>query len=156
MSRRRRAKQRELLPDPKYNNSLLAKFINCLMRGGKKSIAERITYVSLESFATRVNVSPIEGFEKIINNVRPLVEVRSRRIGGATYQVPMEISSTRSVAKAIRWIIFSATGRAGLDMPQKLIAEFVDAFNCKGAAIKKREDTHKIAESNKAFAHYKW
>ncbi len=156
MARRHRAEQRAVLPDTKYGHTVLAKFINSSMYCGKKSRAEIITYTALESFASKIGISPIDGFEKVISNVRPLVEVRSRRIGGATYQIPIEVNARRGIARAIRWILAAARSRASSkDMSEGLCAEFIDAYNGRGIAIKKRDDTHKMAEANKAFMHYK-
>ncbi len=156
MARRRRAEKRVLMAEPRHHHAVLAKFINCMMYDGKKSKAEAIVYKALASLSERVGISPIEGFEKIVDNIRPLVEVRSRRVGGATYQVPMEVRAERSIALSLRWIIKAARSRGGKDMSEKLLGEFLDAYNERGSAIKKREDTHKMAEANKAFMHYKW
>lgn len=154
MSRRRGAKPRVILPDSRYHNIVVSKFINSLMYEGKKSVAETLFYSALEASAAKLDIEPIEAFEKVINNVKPAMEVRSRRVGGATYQVPTSVQSNRSIALAIRWTIGAARKRSGRTMDEKLAAEFVEAVSGKGAAVKKREDTHKMAESNMAFAHY--
>jgi small subunit ribosomal protein S7 len=157
MSRRRAAKKRVVNPDAKFGNVELAKFMNCLMISGKKSVAEGIVYKALETMSERLSIDPIEAFEGVINNVKPLIEVRSRRVGGATYQVPVEVRSSRSKALAMRWLINAARARKSeKDMSMRLAMEMIDAYNSKGAAIKKRDDTHKMAEANRAFAHYRW
>lgn len=154
MSRRRRAEKRVVLPDSKYKNIIISKFINSLMYEGKKSIAEGIFYSALENSASKLGVEPVEAFEQVMRNVQPAMEVRSRRVGGATYQVPTNVRPERGMALAIRWTIIAARKRSGRTMNEKLSAEFVEAFGGKGAAVKKREETHKMAESNMAFAHY--
>lgn len=154
MSRRRAAKQRVVLPDSKYQNVTISKFINSLMYEGKRSIAETIFYNALENSAVKLNAEPVEVFQQVISNVKPAMEVRSRRVGGATYQVPTNVRVPRDEALAIRWLITAARKRSGRTMNEKLSAEFIEAFGGKGAAVKKREDTHKMAESNMAFAHY--
>lgn len=154
MSRRRRAKKRVILGDPQYHNLVAAKFINYLMKQGKKSIASGIFYIALETSSAKLGAEPIEAFEQVIRNVQPAIEVRSRRVGGATYQVPTNVRPNRSIALAIRWTVSAARKRPGKTMNEKLAAEFVEAFGGKGSAVKKREDTHKMAESNMAFAHY--
>lgn len=156
MARRHSAEQRMVLPDAKYGHVVLAKFINVLMCRGKKAVAERVVYSALDEFADKVNVTAVAGFEKVISNVRPLVEVRSRRVGGATYQVPMEVEPRRGVALAMRWLLKAARTKSGKSMSEKLWMTFLDAYNGVGAAVKKRDDTHKMAEANRAFAHYKW
>jgi small subunit ribosomal protein S7 len=157
MSRRRAAESRVVLPDAKHGNLVITKFINSLMYDGKKSVAESAVYVALENVATKLGEGPIEVFEKVLNNVRPMVEVRSRRVGGATYQVPVEVRSSRGTALAIRWLITAARNRkSGRTISERLAGEFLDAHAGRGTAVKKREDTHKMAESNKAFAHYRW
>ncbi len=156
MPRRRVVVKREILPDPKYKSVLVAKFINCIMRRGKKSLAERILYRALEIIKERTKEDPLKIFEKSINNVKPVLEVRSRRVGGATYQVPTEVRPERRTALAIRWLISYAKERAEKSMEEKLAAELIDAANNRGGAIKKKEDVHKMAEANKAFAHYRW
>ncbi len=156
MPRRRVVIKREILPDPKFKNVLVAKFINCIMRRGKKSLAERILYRALEIIRDRTKEDPLKIFEKSVNNVKPILEVRSRRVGGATYQVPTEVRPERRTALAIRWLISYAKERAEKSMEEKLAAEIIDAANNRGGAIKKKEDVHKMAEANKAFAHYRW
>ncbi|MGQ9695742.1 MAG: 30S ribosomal protein S7 [Thermodesulfobacteriota bacterium] len=156
MPRRRVVVRREILPDPKYKNILVAKFVNCIMRRGKKSVAERILYRALEIIKERTSEDPLKVFEKSVNNVKPVLEVRSRRVGGATYQVPTEVRPERRTALAIRWLITYAKERAEKSMEEKLAAELIDAANNRGGAIKKKEDVHKMAEANKAFAHYRW
>lgn len=157
MSRRRRAEKREGAPDPVYGSQLVAKFINKVMVSGKKSTALRIVYNALDKFAKRVKTeNPLEAFERAIDNAMPSLEVKSRRIGGATYQVPVEIPQSRRTAMAMRWIILYSRTKAGRSMEDGLAGELVDCFNNQGATIKKKEDTHRMAEANKAFAHYKW
>ena len=156
MSRRRAAIKREVLPDAKFGDAVLTKFMNCLMYEGKKSVAERIVYGALDRIAKRGGQDPMRVFHDALGNVRPAVEVRSRRVGGATYQVPVEVRPERRQALAIRWIIQAARDRSGHSMTEKLSAELMDAFNRRGNAVKKREDTHKMADANKAFAHYRW
>jgi small subunit ribosomal protein S7 len=156
MPRRREVTKREVLPDPKYKNVLVAKFINNLMRRGKKSVAEGIFYRALDLIQARTKEDPLKQFEKSVNNAKPLVEVKSRRVGGATYQVPTEVRAERRTALAIRWLISYAKERSEKSMEEKLAAELLDAANNRGGALKKREDVHKMAEANKAFAHYRW
>ncbi len=157
MSRRRRATKRQTPPDPVYQSVILAKFINKLMEDGKKSIARRIVYRALEKFAGRVKTdNPLEAFEQAIENSKPSLEVKTRRIGGANYQVPVEIPSDRRVAMAMCWIIAHARAKPGRATEEALAAELVDCFNNQGTTIKKKDDTHRMAEANKAFAHYKW
>ena len=156
MPRRREVPKRVILPDPKYNSKLAAKFINGIMRRGKKSLAESILYGAFDIMQRKTKEDPLKLFEKALDNVRPVLEVRSRRVGGSTYQVPVEIRSERRSALAIRWIIGYAKQRPEKGMMNKLAAELVDAANNRGATIKKKEDTHKMAEANKAFAHYRW
>jgi small subunit ribosomal protein S7 len=156
MSRRRAAERREVLPDPNFGDSVLTKFMNCLMHEGKKSVAERIVYGALERIGKRSGQEPLKVFHDALDNVRPAVEVRSRRVGGATYQVPVEVRSERSQALAIRWIIGSARGRSENTMQERLSGELIDAANNRGVAVKKREDTHRMADANKAFSHYRW
>ena len=157
MSRRRRATKRQIDPDPVYNSQLLAKFINKLMYGGKKSIASKIVYNALDKLAKRVKIEkPLEAFEQALENAKPALEVKSRRIGGATYQVPMEIPSERRSAMAMQWIIKYARDKAGRSMEDGLAAELIDCFQNQGSTIKKKDDTHRMAEANRAFAHYKW
>ncbi len=156
MSRRRDIPKREVIPDPKYRDVLVAKFVNRLMLDGKKSVAQNLFYQALDIVGERSKDEPFGVFKKAVENVKPLLEVKSRRVGGATYQVPVEVRPERKVALAIRWLIGYARSRGEKSMEQKLAAEFMDAANNRGAAVKKREDTHKMAEANKAFAHYRW
>jgi len=156
MPRRREVTRREILADPKYKNTLVAKFINKVMERGKKSVAERILYHALEIIQEKTKEDPLKVFEKSVGNVKPVIEVKSRRVGGATYQVPTEIRPERRTALAIRWLIAYAQERSEKSMEEKLAAELLDAANNRGGAIKKREDVHKMAEANKAFAHYRW
>jgi len=153
--RRRRPEKREILPDPIYGELMVQKFINNLMKGGKKSVSEKIFYSSLEIVKSKTKSNSLEMFKKAMDNVKPLIEVKSRRIGGATYQVPIQVPTQRGFALATRWIITYATARKGRSMSEKLAAEFVDAANNDGGAVKKKEDTHRMAEANKAFAHYR-
>lgn len=157
MSRRRRAEKREIEPDPFYGSLLLAKFINKVMNDGKKSIARRIVYNALDKFAKRVKAeNPLEAFEQALENAKPALEVKSRRIGGATYQVPIEIPSNRRISMAMNWIINYSRAKAGRSMEDGLAGELADCLNNQGATIKKKDDTHRMAEANRAFAHYKW
>jgi small subunit ribosomal protein S7 len=156
MSRRTSAARREILPDPKHGDVKLAKFINMLMRDGKKSTAERITYDALESIRNKRGADPVEVLDQALQNVSPAVEVKSRRVGGATYQVPVEVRPVRRQALAMRWIIDAARRRGEKSMTAKLAAELNDASEKRGSAFKKREDTHRMADANKAFAHYRW
>ncbi len=156
MPRRREVPKRTVLPDPKFGSELLAKFVNVLMMNGKKSVAERIVYGALDKVAERTNKEPLEVFEKALENVSPLVEVKSRRVGGATYQVPVEVRPARRTALAMRWLVDAARARGEKSMGLRLAGEIVDAFESRGAAVKKREDTHRMAEANKAFSHYRW
>jgi small subunit ribosomal protein S7 len=156
MPRKREVGKREVLPDPKYHDPLMAKFINGIMRRGKKSCAEGIFYRSLDMIKDKTHSDPAKVFSQAMNNVKPLIEVRPRRVGGATYQVPVEVRPERKAALAIRWIITFSKQRSEKTMEEKLSAELMDAANNRGAAIKKKEDTHKMAEANKAFAHYRW
>ncbi len=156
MPRRKRATKRKVLPDPKYKSILVTKFINGLLSDGKRSVAEKIFYNAVDISNNKVNSEGIEIFEKAIENVKPILEVRSRRVGGATYQVPVEIRSDRQQALAIRWIISYARSRSEKTMAERLAGELLAAANKEGASIKKREDTHKMAEANKAFAHFRW
>jgi small subunit ribosomal protein S7 len=156
MSRKGPAKKREILPDPKFKDETVSKFINSLQLHGSRSVAERLFYGALDMAEIRTNESGLETFRKALDNVRPAVEVRSRRVGGATYQVPVEVRSQRQTALAIRWLIGQARSRSEKTMCDRLAAEFLDAANNRGAAVKKREDTHRMAEANKAFAHYRW
>jgi small subunit ribosomal protein S7 len=156
MSRRRAAEKREVLPDPKFNDKVVTKFVNSLMVDGKKPVAEKILYQSFESVRSRLGRDPIEAFHEALSNVKPNVEVRSRRVGGATYQIPVEVSGSRAQALAIRWVIDMARKRGEKTMTERLAGEFMDAVNNRGAAVKKRDDAHKMAEANRAFAHYRW
>ena len=156
MPRRRVVAKREVLPDPKYGNVALAKFMNHVMVSGKKSISERIVYGALDFIKNKTKSDPLALFHEALNNVKPQIEVRSRRVGGATYQVPVEVRSDRSQALAIRWIINSSRSRSEKSMIDRLGAELIDASSNKGNSVKKREDTHKMADANKAFAHYRW
>ncbi|MDW8444887.1 MAG: 30S ribosomal protein S7 [Acetobacteraceae bacterium] len=158
MSRRRRAEKREVLPDPKFGDVVLSKFMNALMYDGKKSVAERIVYGALDTVKRRMGgaTDPLRVFHEAIENVKPAVEVRSRRVGGATYQVPVEVRAERRQTLAIRWIIEAARKRGEHTMQERLSNELLDAANNRGAAVKKREDTHRMAEANRAFSHYRW
>jgi small subunit ribosomal protein S7 len=154
--RRKRADKREVLPDPKFNSILVTKFINTLMREGKRSVAEQIFYKAIDVIGQRTNKEGVSIFQKAIENVKPILQVKSRRVGGANYQVPVEVSSERRQALAIRWLITYARERGEKTMSDKLASELIAASNNEGNAIKKREDTHKMAEANKAFAHFRW
>ena len=156
MSRRRRAEKRTILPDAKFGDITVSKFMNSVMLDGKKSVAEQIVYGALDLMQKRSGGDPVKAFHDAIENVRPHLEVRSRRVGGATYQVPMEVRSERAQALAFRWIIQMARGRNENTMTERLSAELLDAANNRGAAVKKREDTHRMAEANRAFSHYRW
>lgn len=157
MSRRRKAEAREIAPDPVYGSEVLAKFINKVMESGKKSTARRIVYNAIEKFAKKIkSENPLEAFEQALENAKPTLEVKSRRIGGATYQVPMEIPAARRMSMAMGWIISNSRSKTGRSMEDGLAGELSDCFNHQGATIKKKDDTHKMAEANKAFAHYKW
>ena len=156
MSRRRAAEKREINPDPNFGDKIVAKFMNSLMDDGKKSVAEQIVYGAFEIIERKAKQDPVRVFHEALDNVKPALEVRSRRVGGATYQVPVEVRPERRQALAIRWLIQSARGRSEHSMTDKLSAELLDAANRRGAAVKKREDTHRMAEANKAFAHYRW
>ena len=154
--RKKRATQRAIAPDPKYNDVLVSQFVNCVMKRGKKHVARRILYDAFSIIEDRTKSTGIDVFRKAVNNVRPLLEVKARRVGGATYQVPTEVREARSVALAMRWLISYASDRKDKSMSQKFAAEFIAASNGEGNAIKKKEDTHKMAEANKAFAHFRW
>ena len=156
MARRHAAEKREVLPDAKYGDRVLTKFMNNLMVDGKKSVAERIVYNALDRVESRLKRSPVECFHEALDNVKPSLEVRSRRVGGATYQVPVEVRPERREALAIRWLITAAKNRNENTMEERLAAELADAVNGRGTAVKKREDTHKMADANKAFSHYRW
>ena len=156
MSRRRVAEKRDILPDPKYHDEVLAKFINMIMHSGKKSIAESIVYGALEQISQRQKTDSLEVFMQALGNVKPIVEVKSRRVGGATYQIPVEVRSKRSVTLAMRWLVDAARKRNEKSMGLRLAGELLDAADNRGTAVKKKEDTHKMAEANKAFSHYRW
>jgi len=156
MSRRHAAKKREILPDPKFHNVILAKFMNCIMEDGKKSVAERIVYGALEIVASKSKADPLEYFHEALEKIKPAIEVKSRRVGGATYQVPIEVRPTRAQALAMRWLKSSSEKRGEKTMRERLAGEILDAHEERGAAIKKREETHKMADANKAFAHFRW
>lgn len=156
MSRRHAAEKREVNPDAKYGNVVVMKFMNSLMYDGKKSIAENVVYGAMAELEKKAKKGALEAFLEALNNVKPTVEVRSRRVGGATYQVPVEVRPERQQALAIRWIIGAARGRSEKTMELRLSGEFIDAFNNRGTAVRKKEDTHRMADANKAFAHYKW
>ncbi len=159
MSRRSQAPKRAILPDPKYGSELLAKFMNMIMNDGKKSVAERIIYGALDRItekASEADTKPLEVLEQALENVKPAVEVKSRRVGGATYQVPIEVRPARRQTLAMRWIIDAARKRGEKSMPQRLAGELLDAVEQRGSAVKKREDVHRMAEANKAFSHYRW
>ncbi|HIJ63332.1 MAG TPA: 30S ribosomal protein S7 [Rhodospirillaceae bacterium] len=156
MSRRHAALKREVLPDPKYGDIVVTKFMNCLMLDGKKSVAEAIVYGALDKVGAKTGQEPISVFHSALDNVKPALEVRSRRVGGATYQVPVEVRAERRQALAIRWLIDHARKRGESTMIDRLSGELLDAANNRGSAVKKREDTHRMAEANKAFSHYRW
>jgi len=156
MSRRHSAEKREILPDAKYGDKILTKFMNNLMLDGKKSVAERIVYGALAKVEEKLKREPIEAFHEALENIKPSVEVRSRRVGGATYQVPVEVRPIRQEALAIRWLINASRSRNENTMEERLAGELLDAVNTRGSAVKKREDTHKMADANKAFSHYRW
>ena len=156
MPRRRVVAKREILPDPKFHDKTLAKFINHVMVSGKKAVAERIVYGALSEIEQKGSASPLETFEKALEEIAPLVEVKSRRVGGATYQVPVEVRPSRRNALAMRWLVDSARARTEKTMASRLAGELLDAAESRGSAVKKREDTHKMAEANKAFAHYRY
>ncbi len=156
MPRRRVAAKREILPDPKYKNTTLAKFMNHVMVDGKKSIAERVVYGALDVVSDKLKNDPLETFDKALESIQPMVEVKSRRVGGATYQVPVEVRAERRVALAMRWLVDAARGRGEKSMALRLANEMLDAAEGKGAAVKKREDVHRMAEANRAFSHYRF
>ena len=156
MSRRHSAEKREVLPDAKYGDRVLSKFMNNLMIDGKKSVAERIVYNALDRVENKIKRAPVEVFHEALDNIKPSVEVRSRRVGGATYQVPVEVRTERAQALAIRWVISAARARSERTMTERLAGELLDASDNRGTAVKKREDTHRMAEANKAFSHYRW
>jgi small subunit ribosomal protein S7 len=156
MSRRHKAEKLEIIPDPKFGDLIVTKFMNSVMKQGKKSVAERIVYGAFETLESKLRRSPVEVFHEALKNVMPTIEVRSRRVGGATYQVPVEVRPERRQALAIRWLINAARGRNENTMAERLSNELLDAANNRGTAVKKREDTHKMAEANRAFSHYRW
>jgi len=156
MSRRHSAEKREIIPDPKFGDLVVTKFMNSVMRDGKKSVAESIVYGAFETIESKVKSDPLAVFKHALENVSPTIEVRSRRVGGATYQVPVEVRNDRRQALAIRWLIAAARGRNDKTMVDRLSAELIDASNNRGNAVKKREDTHRMAEANRAFSHYRW
>ena len=156
MPRRREVQKRKILPDPKYQDRLVTKFVNNLMRRGKRSTAEAICYGALDIIGERTNDEPLKVFKKALENIKPIIEVKSRRVGGATYQVPVEVRQDRRTALGMRWLIRYSKARGEKTMREKLAGEILDASQNKGASVKKREDTHKMAEANKAFAHYRW
>ncbi|MFT5006334.1 MAG: small subunit ribosomal protein S7 [Paracoccaceae bacterium] len=156
MSRRHRAEKREILPDAKFGDTVLTKFMNNLMLDGKKSVAESIVYGALDRVEGKLKRAPIEVFHEALENIKPSVEVRSRRVGGATYQIPVEVRPERREALAIRWLIKASRSRNENTMEERLASELMDAVSARGSAVKKREDTHKMAEANKAFSHYRW
>ena len=156
MSRRHRAEKREILPDPKFGDRVISKFMNNMMVDGKKSVAERIVYSAFDRVEEKLKRAPVEVFHEALDNIKPSVEVRSRRVGGATYQVPVEVRPERREALAIRWLIIAARNRNENTMEERLAGELVDAVQGRGTAVKKREDTHKMADANKAFSHYRW
>ena len=156
MSRKKRAPKRIIYADPKYKSLILSKFVNFVMYDGKKSAAEKLIYTALKQISNKTKEDPIKIFNEAINNIRPNLEVRSRRVGGATYQIPVEVKTNRSQTLALKWLLQASRKRKNKTMSDKLFNELMDAYQKKGSAIKKREDTHKMAESNKAFAHYRW
>ncbi|MFN8828799.1 MAG: 30S ribosomal protein S7 [Labrys sp. (in: a-proteobacteria)] len=156
MSRRHRAEKREIIPDPKFGDIVVTKFMNAIMYDGKKSVAEAIVYSALDTIEGKTKQDPLGVFQQALANVAPAIEVRSRRVGGATYQVPVEVRTERRQALAIRWILTAARGRNEKTMEERLSAELLDASNNRGNAVKKREDTHRMAEANRAFSHYRW
>ena len=156
MPRRREVPKREILPDPLYNSQLVTRFVNVVMRDGKKTVAERILYDALSLIEQRVGDDPMQVFKRAVENVKPAVEVKSRRVGGSTYQIPIEVRPSRRLALSMRWIIQNAKRRSERGMGEKLAGELLDAADQRGAAIKKREDTHRMADANKAYAHYRW
>lgn len=156
MARRRVAEKKEILPDPKYNSKLVSRFISTFLKDGKKSTAERICYGAFDILNEKTGVDPLKVFKAAVENVKPVLEVKPRRVGGATYQVPVEVKPARRVALALRWIVSYARGRKEKTMQERLAGEILDAYNNTGSSIKKKEDTHKMAEANRAFAHYRW
>ena len=156
MPRRRVVAKREILPDPVYNSQLVTRFINCILKKGKKSTAEGIFYGALDTIQQRTQDDPVKVFKRAVDNVKPQLEVKSRRVGGSTYQVPVEVPPNRQLSLSFRWIIDNARARAEKSMTDKLAGEFMDAANSRGGAMKKKDDTHRMAEANKAFSHYRW
>ena len=156
MSRRHRAEKRPVLPDPKFKDTVVSKFMSCLMFDGKRSVAEKIVYGAFDQIGSKSGIEPTKIFHDALENVRPHLEVRSRRVGGATYQVPVEVRADRAQALAIRWLIKASRDRNEKTMKDRLASELIDAVNTRGSAVKKKEDTHKMAEANKAFSHYRW
>jgi len=156
MPRRREVPKREIIPDPLYQSTLVTKFINCIMKDGKKSVAQQIFYGALDIIRERTKDDPLKVFKKAVENIKPVLEVKSRRVGGSTYQVPIEVRPARRLSLALRWLIGFAQARPEKTMQERLAGEFLDAANNRGAAAKKKEDTHRMAEANKAFAHYRW
>ena len=156
MPRRRRADTREILPDPVYNSTLAEKFVNSMMWDGKKTVAQKVFYTAMDKIRERTGDDPLKHFKKAVENAKPLLEVKTRRVGGANYQVPVEVAQNRRVSLAIRWILLNARTRPEKGMPEKLANELNDAANMRGGAIKKKDDVHRMAEANKAFAHYRW
>jgi small subunit ribosomal protein S7 len=156
MARRHRAEKRESIPDPKYNSELVGRVICYLMQKGKKATAERIVYGAMDEIASKMEENPLEVMTRAIENIKPRVEVRSRRVGGSTYQVPVDVNSRRQLALAMRWIVVYSKARRGVQMQRAMAMELMDAFKNQGNAVKKRDDTHKMAQANKAFAHYAW
>jgi len=156
MPRRRVAIKREVLPDPVYNSQLVTRFINCIMEGGKKTVAESILYGALDTMKDRAQDDPLKLFKRAVDNVKPQLEVKSRRVGGSTYQVPVEVSPERQLSLSMRWLIDFARNRGEKSMRERLAGELLDAANNRGGAIKKKDDTHRMAEANKAFSHYRW
>ena len=156
MARRRRPEKREILPDPKFGDEVLSKFMNSVMLDGKKSVAEGIVYTALDTVEARAMKDPLAVFHEALNNIKPGIEVRSRRVGGATYQVPVEVRPERRIALAMRWLVTYSRDRGEKTMRERLAGELIDAAKARGNAVKKRDDTHKMADANKAFAHYRW
>jgi small subunit ribosomal protein S7 len=156
MPRRREVAKRPILPDPKFHEQLVTQFINCMMRDGKKSVAEKIMYSTFDNLEQKTGEEPLKVFKRALDNVRPVVEVRSRRVGGSTYQVPVEVRAERRTALAIRWLLTASTNRGEKTMVDRLTNELLDASNNRGSAVRKKDETHRMAEANKAFAHYRW
>jgi len=156
MARRRRAEPREVAPDPVYNSTLAEKFINCMMWDGKKTVSQKIFYTAMDKIREATGDDPLKLFKKAVENCKPVLEVKTRRVGGANYQVPVEVPPNRRTSLAIRWLIQNARARSEKGMPEKLAAELIDAANLRGGAVKKKDDVHRMAEANKAFAHYRW